>query len=62
MTAASLCADFGVGAAQAFSFSLYYHLTQFLPITVVGLFYLGRQGLSLAQVAAASREEVGTTG
>jgi hypothetical protein len=53
---------FSVSASTAFSFSLYYHLTQFLPITVVGLFYLGRQGLSLAQVAAASREEVGTTG
>jgi len=53
---------FGISASTAFSFSLYYHLTQFLPITVVGLFYLGRQGLSLAQVAAASREEVGTTG
>ncbi len=52
---------FGVPAALAFSFSLYYHLTQFLPITVVGLFYLGRQGLSLAQVAAASREEVAPT-
>jgi len=26
------------------------------------LIYLGRQGLSLGQVAAASREEVGTTG
>ncbi|MGH7726806.1 MAG: lysylphosphatidylglycerol synthase transmembrane domain-containing protein [Candidatus Eiseniibacteriota bacterium] len=49
---------FGVGKAVGFSFSLYYHLTQFLPITLVGLFYLGRQGLSLSQVAAASREEV----
>jgi uncharacterized protein (TIRG00374 family) len=52
---------FGVGAATAFSFSLYYHVSQFLPITVVGLFYLGRQGLSLTQVAAASREEVRPT-
>jgi len=53
---------FGIDRARGFSFSLYYHLTQFLPITVVGLIYLGRQGLSLGQVAAASREEVGTTG
>jgi len=53
---------FGVPAATAFSFSLYYHLSQFLPITVVGLYYLGRQGLSLGQVAAASREEVAPTG
>ncbi|MEP7028806.1 MAG: lysylphosphatidylglycerol synthase transmembrane domain-containing protein [Candidatus Eisenbacteria bacterium] len=48
---------FAVNNTTAFSFSLYYHLTQFLPITVVGLYYLGRQGLSLGQVAAASREE-----
>jgi uncharacterized protein (TIRG00374 family) len=46
---------FGVDRTTAFSFSLYYHLTQFLPITVVGLYYLGRQGLSLGQMAAASR-------
>jgi len=52
---------FGIDAATAFSFSLYYHLSQFLPITVVGLYYLGRQGLSLTQVAAASREEVRPT-
>jgi len=49
---------FGIDRAIGFSFSLYYHLTQFLPITVVGLIYLGRAGLSLGQVAAASREEV----
>jgi uncharacterized protein (TIRG00374 family) len=49
---------FGVDRATGFSFSIYYHLTQFLPITVVGLYYLGKQGLSLSQVAAASREEV----
>jgi hypothetical protein len=51
---------FGVERATGFSFSIYYHLTQFVPITVVGLYYLGREGLSLTQVAAASREEVGS--
>jgi uncharacterized protein (TIRG00374 family) len=53
---------FGIDRTTAFSFSLYYHLTQFLPITLVGLYYLGRQGLSLGQMAAASREEVTSTG
>ena len=53
---------FGVPAALAFSFSLYYHLTQFLPITVVGLYFLGRQGLSLGQIASASREEASSAG
>lgn len=52
---------FGIDRAIGFSFSLYYHLTQFLPITVVGLIYLGRAGMSLGQVATASREEVGTS-
>ena len=52
---------FGIDRAVGFSFSLYYHLTQFLPITLVGLIYLGRAGLSLGQVAAASREEVGSS-
>ncbi len=52
---------FGIDRAVGFSFSLYYHLTQFLPITVVGLIYLGREGLSLGQIAAASREEVGSS-
>ncbi len=52
---------FGIDRAIGFSFSLYYHLTQFLPITVVGLIYLGRAGMSLGQVASASREEVGTS-
>lgn len=53
---------FGIERTIAFSFSLYYHLTQFLPITLVGLYFLGRQGLSLGQMAAASREEVTSTG
>lgn len=53
---------FGIDRTTAFSFSLYYHLTQFLPITVVGLFYLGRQGLSLGQMAAASRQETTPAG
>jgi hypothetical protein len=52
---------FGIGRAVGFSFSLYYHLTQFRPFTVVGLFYVGRAGLSLGQVAAASLEEVGSS-
>ena len=53
---------FGIDRAIGFSFSLYYHLTQFLPITVVGLIYLGRAGMSLGQVATASREGVGANG
>lgn len=48
---------FGVDKSRAFSFSLYYHVSQFLPITLLGLWYLARQGLSLGDVAGAARKE-----
>lgn len=49
---------FGVPRSEAFSFSLFYHVTQFVPITVVGLWFLARQGLSLNQAAGAAGKEV----
>jgi uncharacterized protein (TIRG00374 family) len=52
---------FGVPRSEAFSFSLFYHVTQFVPITVVGLWFLARQGLSLNQVAGAAGKEVNET-
>ncbi len=45
---------FGVDRSQAFSFSLYYHVTQFVPVTGLGLWYLARKGLSLSEVAGAA--------
>jgi uncharacterized protein (TIRG00374 family) len=48
---------FGVDKSRAFSFSLYYHVSQFLPITLLGLWYLARQGLSLGDVAGAAGKE-----
>jgi len=48
---------FGVDKSQAFSFSLYYHASQFVPITLLGLWYLARQGLSLGDVAGAAGKE-----
>jgi hypothetical protein len=38
---------FGVGVAAASAYSWFYFLSQWLPITAVGLFYLHREGLSL---------------
>jgi glycosyltransferase 2 family protein len=35
---------------RALSFSILYHITQWVPIVLVGLFYLTRENLSLAQV------------
>jgi uncharacterized protein (TIRG00374 family) len=38
---------FGVSVAAASAYSWFYFLSQWLPITAVGLFYLHREGLSL---------------
>jgi uncharacterized protein (TIRG00374 family) len=48
---------FGIDKSRAFSFSLYYHVSQFIPITLLGLWYLARQGLSLGDVAGAAGKE-----
>ena len=50
---------FGVDRGAAFSFSIFYHVSQYLPITLGGLWYLARQGLSLGRAASAAGEEVG---
>lgn len=41
---------FGIGNSQALSFSVLYHLSQWLPTTLVGLYYLNRESLSLASL------------
>ena len=46
---------FGVDHSRAFSYSLFYHVTQFVPITALGLWYLARQGLSLGEAAGEAR-------
>jgi uncharacterized protein (TIRG00374 family) len=47
---------FGVGRAQSEPFGWFYFFSQWLPITAVGLFFLNREGLSLASLGKA--EEV----
>lgn len=44
---------FGVGKELAVPFSWFYFVSQWLPITAVGLFYLNREGLSLASLGQA---------
>ncbi len=44
---------FDVTKATATSFSWFYWASQYLPITVVGLYYLRREGLSLRQLGRA---------
>ena len=41
---------FGVDKADAFASSVYYHLSQYVPVTVLGLYYLGRYGLKLREI------------
>jgi uncharacterized protein (TIRG00374 family) len=43
-------APFGVPAGLALSYALAFHITTFAPVTVLGLFYLGRLGLSWGEV------------
>jgi uncharacterized protein (TIRG00374 family) len=44
---------FGVGKAQSVPFGWFYFLSQWLPITAVGLWYLNREGLSLSALGQA---------
>jgi len=44
---------FGVGKELAVPFSWFYFVSQWLPITAVGLFYLNREGLSLKSLGQA---------
>ena len=47
---------FGVDQADAFAASVYYHLSQYIPVTLVGLYYLHRSGLKLTQVEHAAEQ------
>lgn len=49
---------FQVDKSQAFSFSLFFHASNFFPITAAGLWFLTRQGLSLGEAAGAAGKEV----
>lgn len=41
---------FGVDAGRAASYAIAFHITSFLPVTVIGLYYLWRLGLSWGEV------------
>ncbi len=47
---------FGVDKAAASAYSWFYFLSQWLPITAVGLFFLHREGLSLRSLGQAHEE------
>ncbi len=41
---------FGVEKADAFAASVYYHLSQYIPVTLVGLYSLARLGLRFGDI------------
>jgi uncharacterized membrane protein YbhN (UPF0104 family) len=47
---------FGVSATDAVAASVYYQLTQWVTITLVGLYFLQRTGLKLGQLERAAEE------
>ena len=47
---------YGVGATDAVAASVYYQLTQWVTITLVGLYFLQRTGLKLGQLERAAEE------
>ncbi len=48
---------FGVDKGDAFASSIYFHLSNYIPVTLVGLYYLNRRGLQLWQFDKASTED-----
>ncbi len=46
---------YGVDSSLAVSYALTYHLTTFLPITLLGLWSLSRLHLRLGELRAAAR-------
>ncbi len=45
---------FGVDKADAFAASVYYHLTQYIPVTLTGLFFASRLGMNLGEIERAA--------
>ena len=49
---------FGVEKADAFASSIYFHLSQYVPVTLVGLYYLSRHGLKLQEIEKSADTQV----
>jgi len=50
---------FNIGKAEAVSCALVLHAAQFIPITLMGFYYVWKEGLSLKQLGATTEEENG---
>lgn len=51
---------FGVDASRAASFAIAFHITSFVPVTVIGLYYVWRLGLSWGEVGRSEEIVEGT--
>jgi glycosyltransferase 2 family protein len=46
---------YGVDGTMAGAWAVAYHAVSYVPITLIGLWYLGRMGMGLGEIAAASK-------
>jgi hypothetical protein len=53
---------FGVPKEQGLAFSILYHATQWVPVNVVGAYFLLREGLSLGQLSRIAAPRGGENG
>ncbi len=49
---------FGVSKADAFAASVYYQLSQYIPVTLIGLYYSNREGLKLSEAEKEAEKEL----
>lgn len=49
---------FGISNAEAFSASIYYQLSQYIPVTLIGLYYSNREGLKFSDAEREAEKEL----
>ena len=49
---------FGVSKADAFAASIYYQLSQYIPVTLIGLYFSNREGLKLSEAEREAEKEL----
>ena len=48
---------YGVSGTQAVTWAIGFHILSYIPITAIGIFYFGRLGVSLGEMAKAAQED-----
>ena len=49
---------FGVSKADAFAASVYYQISQYIPVTLIGLYFSNREGLKLSEAEKEAEKEL----